>query len=214
MIFESTVSLLEVLPEENFIMFMLMTVSVIFFYKVGRWRCLTNENIHLFFLKVRERAPLNFVVPPVDQSSQPMLNTDRLTTVIVEKSDSEDAIDDDDDDDADDDDEKTIGITHPVAANPAVCRKCRKYAPPRSYHCTVCGACIVRKDHHNVWLDCCIGQHNYRHYFLGSTFGIAALVLGANLALTSICHPFRIGNVLGVVVFLPDDCSEVYDQWE
>lgn len=33
--FESTVSLLEVLPEENFVMFVLMTVSVICFYKVS-----------------------------------------------------------------------------------------------------------------------------------------------------------------------------------
>lgn len=34
-LFESTVPLLEVLPEENFVMIMLMTVSVLCFYKVN-----------------------------------------------------------------------------------------------------------------------------------------------------------------------------------
>lgn len=98
--------------------------------------------------------------------------------------------------------------------NPHICPKCRKYTPPRTFHCPACQVCVQRLDHHNVWLDCCIGQSNYRLYFVGGLFGIGACALGANLALTSICHPFLIWSVFGIYVFLPDDCSEVYEQYE
>lgn len=98
--------------------------------------------------------------------------------------------------------------------DPSRCPRCRVYTPLRTFHCGACQVCVLRMDHHNVWLDCCIGLHNYRLYFLGGWFGIAACVLGANLALTSICHPFLWFEILGVYVFLPDDCSEVYHQFE
>lgn len=33
-------------------------------------------------------------------------------------------------------------------------------------HCGTCGFCIPRMDHHCVWLDNCVGQHNHAR-FLG-----------------------------------------------
>lgn len=48
-LFESTVPLLEVLPEENFAMILLMTVSVLCFYKVNR-----NWNDQRSLLTLRE----------------------------------------------------------------------------------------------------------------------------------------------------------------
>lgn len=125
--------------------------------------------------------------------------------------------DDDADIDADDDDCESAPLSAAAAAaaaNPAVCRHCRKYAPPRAHHCFVCRTCVARQDHHNVWLDCCIGQNGYRLYFVGGAFAVMALQLAANLALTSICHPFLVGTVFGVHVFLPDNCADVYDQFE
>lgn len=98
--------------------------------------------------------------------------------------------------------------------DPNMCPRCRKYTPPRTFHCGACQVCVQRMDHHNVWLDCCIGQSNYRLYFFGGLFGICTCALGANLALTSICHPFLVWSVFGVYIFLPDDCSEVYEQYE
>lgn len=50
-LFESTVPLLEVLPEENFAMILLMTVSVLCFYKVTR-----NWNGHRSVITSRERV--------------------------------------------------------------------------------------------------------------------------------------------------------------
>lgn len=148
-----------------------------------------------------------------------MLPGDRNTTINVDDSAAINPYDDDEyntDSDAYDEAADIAGYLNGNASvlNPAVCRSCKLYAPPRSFHCVYCQTCIVRKDHHSVLLDCCIGQHNYRLYFVGGMFGMAALVMAANLALTSICHPFKVGHVFGVVVFLPDDCSEVYDQWE
>lgn len=95
-----------------------------------------------------------------------------------------------------------------------ICPKCRKYVPPRTFHCVICQACIVRRDHHNIWLDCCIGQSNHRYFFFGCIIGLCALILGSNLSLTSICHPFLVTDIFGIYIFVPDDCSEVFEQFE
>lgn len=98
--------------------------------------------------------------------------------------------------------------------HPNICPKCRKYVPPRTFHCTICQACIVKRDHHSIWLNCCVGQFNHRLFFFGCLFGFLALLVGSNLSLTSICHPFLVANVYGVHIFMPDDCSEVFEQFE
>lgn len=128
--------------------------------------------------------------------------------------DDADAADAADGDDDDDEDCESAPLSAAAAANPAVCRRCRKYAPPRAYHCFVCRTCVARQDHHNVWLDCCVGQSGYRLYFVGGAFAVMALELAANLALTSICHPFLVFTVFGVHVFMPDSCGDVYEQFE
>ena len=28
------------------------------------------------------------------------------------------------------------------------CRKCKAFKPPRAHHCSICGRCIVKMDHH------------------------------------------------------------------
>jgi len=44
------------------------------------------------------------------------------------------------------------------------CYICRLNSPPRSYHCTQCDACILKRDLHCVFAGCCIGYHNHRFY--------------------------------------------------
>lgn len=172
--------------------------------------------IILFFvhiLKVKQRAPLSHVVQTTSTETllPDITEEDEYTPVLHTVADNDDVEAarplQAGETETEDDDE-------PIELDPNMCPRCRKYKPPRTFHCGTCQVCVQRMDHHNVWLDCCIGQSNYRLYFFGGLFGICACVLGANLALTSICHPFLIWNVIGIYVFLPDDCSDVYDQYE
>lgn len=46
------------------------------------------------------------------------------------------------------------------------CKKCLKYKPPRTHHCSVCGRCILKMDHHCVWVVNCVGAKNYKSFLL------------------------------------------------
>lgn len=191
LLFESTVPLLEVLPEENFLLIALLTMSVSCFYAVKRL------------------APENFVSAPYrnesDVDEAPDEDDDEGYTRLQIDNDEED-----DDENHTDDETRSLH-----AANPAVCKLCHKYTPPRAFHCARCRTCIARHDHHNVWLDCCIGESNHRLYFAGTSFGVAAAAVGWNLAVTAVCHPMLVGTVWGVHVFVPDDCQDIYvAAWE
>lgn len=84
----------------------------------------------------------------------------------------------------------------------------------RVYQCSICQSGVLELDHHSVWLDCCIGASNRKFFLLACVMAEITLLLEANLSLTSICHPYLIANIFGVHILMPDDCSDVYDQYE
>lgn len=56
-----------------------------------------------------------------------------------------------------------------LAKNPTAtlrhCDTCKIPRAPRSHHCAMCGECIIKSDHHCVWINGCTGYHNYRYFF-------------------------------------------------
>lgn len=63
------------------------------------------------------------------------------------------------------------------------CFQCKCVKPDRAHHCSVCGKCVLRYDHHCPWTNCCISYANYKYFvlFLGW-----ALLFCTYVALTSL----------------------------
>ncbi|CAG2055493.1 unnamed protein product [Timema podura] len=148
------VPLMEILPEENFVLIVFVVAALACAYKV------------------RSRAPLNHV-PHTDPAD-------------------------------------ATGMVGNGKATEEVCSVCRKRVPPRTFHCRICQACVTKRDHHCVWFDCCVGEHNHLLFVLSLLLSVLALVYGAILTLTTVCHPIFFMDV----ILLPDDCSDVYHDFQ
>ncbi|WOL18246.1 putative protein S-acyltransferase 15 [Canna indica] len=46
------------------------------------------------------------------------------------------------------------------------CDKCSTYKPPRTHHCRVCRRCVLKMDHHCVWISNCVGYANYKPFII------------------------------------------------
>lgn len=47
-----------------------------------------------------------------------------------------------------------------------VCRVCKTHVKLKSKHCGECDRCVENFDHHCKWLNNCIGEKNYTHFFV------------------------------------------------
>lgn len=44
------------------------------------------------------------------------------------------------------------------------CELCQKRRPPRCWHCQHCNKCILKRDHHCMFMASCIGYYNFRFF--------------------------------------------------
>ncbi|XP_037549802.1 palmitoyltransferase ZDHHC23-B [Nematolebias whitei] len=86
------------------------------------------------------------------------------------------------------------------------CSVCRVARPPRAGHCRICGVCVLRLDHHCVWINSCVGQANHRSFLLTLLFFLTTSLYGISLVLRSVC-PRR--NLVTALIY----CPGVYNQY-
>ena len=63
------------------------------------------------------------------------------------------------------------------------CKKCgvdRSDASQQIHHCSFCGRCVLRMDHHCRYIDNCVGLHNAR-YFMQFIGWLATIQLFCNI---------------------------------
>lgn len=86
------------------------------------------------------------------------------------------------------------------------CPVCKVVRPPRAGHCRICGVCVLRLDHHCVWINSCVGQANHRSFLLTLVFFLLTSLYGTSLVLLSICPNQHLFTALLY-------CPGVYNQY-
>lgn len=65
------------------------------------------------------------------------------------------------------------------------CEKCRVLKPDRAHHCSVCGVCVLKMDHHCPWINNCVSFTNYKFFVLFLGY---ALLYCIYVSLTSLTY--------------------------
>ncbi|KAJ4704649.1 S-acyltransferase [Melia azedarach] len=68
------------------------------------------------------------------------------------------------------------------------CQKCSHHKPPRAHHCRVCKRCVLRMDHHCIWISNCVGHANYKVFFIFVLYAVVACIYSLVLLVGSLTN--------------------------
>ncbi|XP_019765402.1 palmitoyltransferase ZDHHC15B isoform X3 [Dendroctonus ponderosae] len=62
---------------------------------------------------------------------------------------------------------KNLPVTNvTIGGTVRFCDKCKMIKPDRTHHCSVCGECVLKMDHHCPWINNCVCFTNYKFFVL------------------------------------------------
>ncbi|RCV12962.1 hypothetical protein SETIT_2G308900v2 [Setaria italica] len=74
---------------------------------------------------------------------------------------------------------------------PSYCSRCQNGKPPRCHHCSVCNRCVLKMDHHCIWVVNCVGARNYKYFLLFLVYTFAETVLDTLVLLPNFIEFFQ-----------------------